>query len=54
MKAPYNNNLPTQTSDVIVNPENPVNLDSKPVAVARIISNEDKIDGIRFGRRWVL
>jgi hypothetical protein len=23
MKAPFNNNLPTQTNDVIVNPENP-------------------------------
>jgi len=48
MKAPYNNNLPTQTSDVIVNPENPENLDSKPVAVARIISNEDWRSGHWF------
>jgi hypothetical protein len=23
MKAPFNNNLPTQTNDVMVNPENP-------------------------------
>jgi hypothetical protein len=29
MKAPFNNNLPTQTNDVIVNPENLVNPDSK-------------------------
>jgi hypothetical protein len=29
MKEPFNNNLPPQTSDVIVNPENPVNPDSK-------------------------
>jgi hypothetical protein len=28
LKAPYNNNLPTPTNDVIVNPENPVNPDS--------------------------
>ena len=28
MKAPDNNNLPNQTNDVMVNPENP---DSKPV-----------------------
>jgi hypothetical protein len=29
MKAPFKNNLPTQTSDVIVNPINPENPDSK-------------------------
>jgi hypothetical protein len=29
MKAPFNNNLPTQTGDVIVNPINPENPDSK-------------------------
>ena len=34
MKAPYNNNLPTQTNDVIVNPRNPVNPDSKPSCCA--------------------
>jgi hypothetical protein len=28
MKAPFNNNLPTQTNDVMVNPENPENPDS--------------------------
>ena len=31
MKAPFNSNLPSQTGDVIVNPENPVNPDSKPI-----------------------
>ena len=29
-KAAHNNNLPTQTNDVMVNPRNPVNPDSKP------------------------
>jgi hypothetical protein len=43
MKAPFNNNLPTPTSDVIFNPENPVNPDSKPMAAARVISNEDEV-----------
>ena len=28
MKALFNNNLPTQTNDVMVNPRNPVNPDS--------------------------
>jgi len=28
MKAPFNNNLPSQTNDVMVNPQNPVNPDS--------------------------
>jgi hypothetical protein len=44
MKAPFNNNLPTQTNDVMVNPINPinpVNPDSKPMAAARVISNGD-------------
>jgi hypothetical protein len=49
MKAPFNNNPPLQTGDVIVNPENPVNPDSKPHAAARIIFNEDKKGGLRFG-----
>jgi hypothetical protein len=30
MKEASNNKLPTQIEDVIVNPENPVNPDSKP------------------------
>jgi len=29
MKAPSNNNLPSQTDDVIVKPKNPVNSDSE-------------------------
>jgi hypothetical protein len=29
MKAPFNNNLLTQTNDVMVNPRNPINPDSK-------------------------
>jgi hypothetical protein len=29
MKTPFNNNLPPKTSDVIVNPINPENPDSK-------------------------
>jgi hypothetical protein len=29
MKAPFYDNLPTQTGDVLVNPINPVNPDSK-------------------------
>jgi len=28
MKAPFNNNLPNQANDVMVNPVNPVNPDS--------------------------
>ena len=35
MKAPSNNNLTTPTDDVIVNPKNPVNPDSKHYAAAR-------------------
>ena len=35
MKATFNNNLPTQTNDVIVNPVNPVNPDSKTGCCAR-------------------
>jgi hypothetical protein len=38
-KAPFKNNLPPQIGDVIVNPINPVNPDSKPMAAAHIISN---------------
>ena len=30
MKASFNNTLPSQTKGVMVNPENPVNPDSKP------------------------
>jgi hypothetical protein len=28
MKAPFNNYFPTQTNDIMVNPQNPVNPDS--------------------------
>jgi hypothetical protein len=38
MKASFNNNLPNQTNDVIVNPRNPENPGSKPMAAARVIS----------------
>ena len=31
MKASFNNNLPNQNKDVLVNPINPVNPDSKPI-----------------------
>jgi hypothetical protein len=54
MKAPFNNNLPTLTNDVMVNPKNPENPDSKLSAAAHIISNEDWVHSIWFGRRWVL
>jgi hypothetical protein len=39
MKAPFNNNPPNQTGDVIVNPENPVNPDSKLHAAAHSFHN---------------
>ena len=42
MDAPFNNNLPTPTNDVIVNPGNP---DSKPVAAARRISIYGRVYG---------
>ena len=40
MKAVFNKKLPTQTNDVMVNPQNPENPDSNPAA-ARIISTEE-------------
>jgi hypothetical protein len=46
MKATFNNNLPTQTNDVIVNPENP---DSNPAA-ARIVSTDDWRGSLWFVR----
>ena len=49
MKAPFNNNLPTQTNDVMVNPENPENPDSNPAA-ARLISTEEWGGSLWFGR----
>ena len=39
MKSVFYNNLPTQTGDVIINPINPVNPDSKRHAAAHSISN---------------
>ena len=49
MKVLFNNNLPNQAGDVIINPINPENPDSKPHAAARIISNKDWVHSIRFG-----
>jgi hypothetical protein len=43
LDTPFNNNLPRPTNDVMVNPENLVNPDSKPLAAARIISNDDLV-----------
>jgi hypothetical protein len=45
MKAPSNNNLPSQTDDVIVNPRNPVNPDSKHQVKAGEIYIETFRDG---------
>jgi hypothetical protein len=41
MRAPSNDNLSTLTNDVMVNPRNPVNPDSKPMAAAYKFSNND-------------
>ena len=49
MKAPFDSYLPTQPGDVISNPRNPENPDSKPKAAARIISKEDWRDGCFWG-----
>ena len=43
LDTPFNNNLPRPSNDVMVNPENPVNPDSKPVAAAQIISIDDLV-----------
>jgi hypothetical protein len=43
MKEPFNNNLPTQTGDVIVNPINPVNPDSKIYAATHPNLNQRPI-----------
>jgi hypothetical protein len=45
MDTPFNNNPPMPSNDVIVNPQNPVNPDSKPLATARIISTDDMVSG---------
>ena len=43
LDTPFNNNLPRPSNDVMVNPENLVNPDSKPVAAAQIISIDDLV-----------
>jgi hypothetical protein len=43
MKEPVYNNLPTQTGDVIVNPQNPVNPDSKIYAATHPNLNQRPI-----------
>ena len=45
MKTPFNNNLTTPFSDFMVNPQNPVNPDSKPMATARLISADGWVSG---------
>jgi hypothetical protein len=45
MDTPFNNNPPMPSSDVMVNPVNPENPDSKPFATARIISTYDMVSG---------
>jgi hypothetical protein len=41
MIASFNNNPPVPYNDVLVNPQNSVNPDSKPMAAARLISTDD-------------
>ena len=43
LDTPFNNNLPRPSNDVMVNPENPENPDSKPMAAAHIISIDDLV-----------
>ena len=43
LDTPFKNNLPRPTNDVMVNPGNPVNPDSKPLAAAQIISIDDLV-----------
>jgi hypothetical protein len=43
MNASIINYPPRLSNDVMVNPENPENPDSKPVAAARIISIDDLV-----------
>jgi hypothetical protein len=50
MKAPFNNNLPMPSGNVIVNLIHPVNPDSKPVAAASIISTDDWVPMYFWGR----
>ena len=37
MNTPFNNNLATQTRDVLVNPQNPVNPDSKLISTGNCL-----------------
>jgi hypothetical protein len=46
IKAPFNNNLPPQTGDLIVNPINPVNPDSKRHAAARTRLNNTQCSSL--------
>jgi hypothetical protein len=48
MKAPFNNNPPMPTIDVMVNPIHPENPDSKPEAAARTISTDDRVSSLRI------
>jgi len=50
MDTPFNNNLPTPSSYVIVNPIHPENPDSKPVAAARIISTKNWVPDVFLER----
>ena len=43
LDTPFNNNLPRPSNDVMVNPENPGNPDSNPMAAAQIISIDDLV-----------
>ena len=43
MNASIKNNPPTPSNNVMFNPENLVNPDSKPVAAAQIISIDDLV-----------
>ena len=47
MKAPFINNLSTQTGDVMVNPQNPVNPDSNQVLGVNFISTPAKKKSMR-------
>jgi hypothetical protein len=52
MDAPFNNNLTTPFNDVIVNPGNPENPDSKPIAAARRISIDGRVPDVFSGVRY--
>jgi hypothetical protein len=53
MKSPFNNNLPNQANDVMVNPVNPVNPDSKTRLLhASFSPKNDEL--INFGKCFLL